>query len=92
MKIVYEKLAKITIDEPEFVEIITDIVVRYHGLSNLIITNKSSFVTSKFWSLRCYFFDIKQKLCTTFYPQTNNQTKQQNSIIKAYIQIFVNFK
>ena len=66
--------------------------MRNHDLLNPIITNWGSLFTSKFWLLLCYFFSIKRWLSTTFYPQTDGQTKRQNSTIKPYFQVFVNFK
>ena len=39
-----------------------------------------------------YVFSIKQRLLTAFYPQTDSKTKWQNSIIEAYLQVFVNFE
>lgn len=39
-----------------------------------------------------YFLSIKQQLCIVFYLQINGQIKKQNSIIKVYLQAFVNFK
>ena len=46
----------------------------------------------KFWSSLCYFLGIKQRLSTAFHPQTDGQTKRQNSTIEAYLQAFVNFE
>lgn len=37
-------------------------------------------------------YGIKQKLFTTFYPQTNDQTKRQHSTIKTYLPFFVNYE
>ena len=56
---VHYKPVKITIDAPELVEVIMDVVVRHHGFLDLIVTNKSFFFTSKFWPSRCYFLGIK---------------------------------
>ena len=67
-------------------------VVRHHGLSDSIVTNQVLFFTSKFWSLLCYFLDIKRKLFNTFHPQTDGQIERQNSTMKAYLQAFVNFE
>ena len=47
---------------------------------------------SKFWSLVCYFLDIKRRLFITFHLQTDNQIEQQNSTIETYLQAFVNFE
>ena len=89
---VYYEPVKVTINASSLVEIIIDVVVRHHGLPNSIITNQESLFTSKFWLLLCYFLGIKQKLSTTFHPQTDEQTKKQNGMMKAYLQAFVNFE
>ena len=79
-KIVYYKLVKIIINTPDLVKVIINIMMRHHGFSDLIVTNWESFFTSKFWSLLCYFFGIKQRLSIAFYSQINGQTeaKQHN--------------
>ena len=89
---VYYKLVKITFNAPEFAKVIIDMVVCHHRLPDLIVTNKSSFSTSKLWSSLWYFLEIKRKLSNAFYPQTDSQIEQQNSTIKAYLRVFVNFK
>ena len=57
-----------------------------------IVSNRGSVFTFKFWSSLCYFLSIKRRLSTTFYPQTDGQTEQQNRIIEAYLRAFVNYK
>ena len=74
-KMVYYELVKITIDVSELAEIISDMVVWHYSFHDLIVSDKGSLFTSKFWSSLYYFFDIKQRLSTTFYPQRNGQTK-----------------
>ena len=91
-KMVHYKLVKVTINTPDLAEIIIDVVVRYLGLPDSIVTDQASLFTSKFWLLLCYFLSIKQKLSTTFYPQIDGQTKRQNSTIDTYLQTFVNFE
>lgn len=66
-KMVYYKLVKVTINIVGLTKVITNVLVYHHGFLDLIVTNKSSFFTSKFWLLLYYFFDIKQKLFITFY-------------------------
>ena len=56
------------------------------------MTNGDFLFTLKFWLLLCYFFDIKQYFSITFHPQINSQTEQQNMIIEAYLQVFLNFE
>ena len=73
---VHYKPIKVIINILAFAEIIIDVVIRYYGLLDSIVTNGELFFTSKFWLLLCYFLGIKRKLLTAFYPQTNGQTKR----------------
>ena len=92
MKMVHYKPIKVTIDAPGLAKIIINVVVRHHGLSDSIVTNQGSFFISKFWSLLCYFFGIKRRLSTAFHLQIDGQTERQNSTMKVYFQVFVNFE
>ena len=89
---VYYKSVKITINISGLAEVIINMLIYHHGFLDSIVTNQGSFFTLKFWSLLCYFFSIKRWLFTSFYPQTDNQTKKQKSKIKAYLWVFVNFE
>ena len=70
-KMVHYKPVKVTIDAPGLAEVIIDVVMRHHGLSDLIVTDQGSLFTSKFWLLLCYFLGIKRRLSTAFHPQTD---------------------
>ena len=89
---VHYKPVKVTIDASSLAEVIIDVVVKNYGLPDSIDTNRGSLFTSRFWSLLCYFLDIKQRLFTTFHPQTDSQTERQNSTIEFYHWVFVNCK
>ena len=47
-KMVHYEPVKVTIDAPGLTEVIIDVVVWYHGLSNSIVTDRGSLFTSKF--------------------------------------------
>ena len=89
---IYYEPVKVTINAPGLAEVIINIVVRHHSLPDSIVTDRGSISTSKFWLLLCYFLGIKQRLSTAFYPQTDGQTERQNSTMKAYFWVFINFK
>ena len=91
-KMVYYNPVKVTINAPGLAGIIINVIVRYYGLSDSIVTDRASLFTLKFWSSLCYFLGIKQKLSTAFHLQTDGQTKRQNSTIEAYLWAFVNFE
>ena len=84
-KMVHYEPVKVTIDAPGLAEVIIDVVVRHHGLPDSIVTDRGLLFTLKFWSSLCYFLDIKQKLSTTFHPQTDEQTERQISTMEAYL-------
>ena len=85
IKMMYYKPVKVTIDAPRLSEVIIDGVVWHHGLTDLIVSDRGSFFTSKFWSLLCYFFGAKRRLSTAFHPQTDGQTERQNSTMETYL-------
>ena len=91
-KMVHYEPVKVTIDAPGLAEVIIDVVVRHHGLPDSIISDREAIFTSKFWSSLCYFLGIKRRLSTVFHPQTDGQTKRQNSTMEAYLRAFVNFE
>ena len=91
-KMVHYKPVKVTINTPGLAEVIINVVVQHHGLSDLIVTDRELLLTSKFWLSLCYFLGIKWKLSTAFYSQTDGQTERQNSTMEAYIWVFVNFE
>ncbi len=45
MKTVYYEPVKITIDAPSLAEVILDVIVRYYGLPNSIISDRGSVFT-----------------------------------------------
>ncbi len=91
-KMVHYVPVKVTIDAPGLAKVITDVVVRHHGVPESIVTDRGSLFTSKFWSSLYYFLGIKRKLSTAFHPQTDGQTKKQNNTIEAYLRAFVNWE
>ncbi len=85
----YEPVSVI-IDTTGVVEVMIDVIVHHHGVLESIITDRDLLFTSKFWSSLCYFLGIKKKLSIAFHPQTDGQTKKQNSTIEVYLRVFVN--
>ena len=82
---VYYEPVKVTIDAPGLAKVILDVVVWHHGLLDSIVSDRGSLFTSKFWLLLYYFFGIRRRLSTAFHPQTDSQTKEQNSTMEVYL-------
>ena len=91
-KMMHYEPVKITINAPGLAKVIIDVVVRYYGLPDSIITDQGFLFMLKFWSFMYYFLGIKKRLSTAFHPQTSSQTKRQNSIMEAYLRAFVNWE
>ena len=89
---VHYKPVKVTIDVSSQAEVLLNIVFWHHDLPNSIVINKGLLFTAKFWSLLHYFFGVKRRLTTTFHPQTDGWTKQQNNTLEVYPRAFINFK
>ncbi len=66
-KMVHYEPVKVIIDASGLAEVILIVVVRHHGLSDLIVSDRGSVFTLKFWSSLCDFFGIKRRLSTTFH-------------------------
>lgn len=58
-KIIHYEPIKVTINTPGLAKVILDMVIRYYGLLDLIVTDRDLFFIFKFWSLLCYFLNIK---------------------------------
>ena len=91
-KMVHYEPVKVTIDALGLAKVIIDVVVWHHGLPDSIMTDRRLLFISKFWSLLYYFLGVKRRLLTAFYLSTNGQTERQNSTMKAYLRVFVNFE
>lgn len=68
-KIVYYKLVKVIINITGLLKVIIHVVIWEHDLPELTISDRDSLFRSKFWSLLCYLFKIKEKLFIAFFPQ-----------------------
>ncbi len=89
---VYYEPVLTTLDAEQLAKVLVEAVIKYHGLPDSIVTNRGSLFTSKFWLCLCYYLNIKRRLSTAIHPQTDGQTKQQNSTIIAYLRAYCWFK
>ena len=86
----YTKMAKFIptttdIAAPEFTALFyKNIELKYSSLKG-IVSDQDTRITSKFWAKVCTYSLIKQRLSTTFHPQTDSQTKILNHILKNYL-------
>ena len=63
------------------------IALRYEISSNIIIDKDNLFINA-FWSEICYHVKMKQRLSIIFHSQTDDQTEQQNQMLKHYLRVY----
>ncbi len=63
------------------------IALRYEISSNIIIDQDNLFINA-FWSEICYYVKMKQRLSIIFHLQTDDQTEQQNQMLKHYLRVY----
>jgi len=76
---------------PEFARMFVSHIVRLHGLSNSIVSDRGSIFTSNFWSTLASILKIDPRKSTAFHPQTDGQTERMNQTLEAYLHIFCNY-
>ena len=69
-----------------------DNVWKLHGLPNSIVLDRGSQFVAELTKKLNRMLEIKTKLSTTFYPQTDGQTKQMNQELEQYLRFFVNHR
>ena len=71
--------------------IVLNRLIRYQKISKKFINDKNKLFTFNYWKTLLLILEIKLKISTTFYSQTNKQTNQKNeskfeTIFKALYQ------
>ena len=59
-KMVHYEPVKVIINALGLAKMIINAVVHHYGVLELIVINQGSLFTSKFWTLLCYFLEIKK--------------------------------
>ena len=61
-------------------------------VSESIVFDKDKLFVSKFWTILITKLEIKKKLFTAFYSQTDEQIKRLNQTHKQYLRAYINEK
>lgn len=76
IKMIYDKLVSVTIHASNFTKMSIDMIIQYQKLPDSILSESGPKFISRFWSSFYYFLEIKKRLLTAFYLQTNGQTER----------------
>jgi hypothetical protein len=63
-------------------------VVVYYWLPDYITSNRGPQFVSHLWSKLCKLIEIKRRLSSGYYPETNRSTKRINATVQAYLRAF----
>lgn len=63
-------------------------VIRLHGLPSILVSDRGSQFTSKFWSSLCQTLKVQHKKSSAYHPQTNGQTERVNACIEQYLRCY----
>ncbi|CDI80337.1 Similar to Transposon MAGGYgagandpolgenehomologues, related [Eimeria praecox] len=82
--------AKKTFTAADTVDILADRLIRYHGLPEVLISDRDPRFQSDVWQQLCARFNIKRALSSSYHPQSDGQTERLNrtreQMFRTYIQ------
>ena len=81
-----------TTDAPGFARMYLDNVIRLHGISQSLVSDRGSIFTSQFWTSLSNMMSLKQRISTAFHPQTDGQTERMNQTVEQYLRIYCNYQ
>jgi len=67
-------------------------VFPFVGLPDKVISDRDSKFTSKVFREVCELLEVKQKMASTYHPQTNGQSEKTNQHVETALRIFGNFR
>ncbi len=76
----------------ELAEVITQKVIRLHGVPSAIISDCGSLFTFRLWVHLIYSVHIERRLSTAFHPQNDGQTERRNGVLEQYLRSYVNYQ
>ena len=76
----------------ELYEVLDREVFSVHGLPDSIVSDRDSLIISRYWKALMRYMTIDRQMSTAFWPQTDGQTKCQNSPMEQYLRAYINFE
>jgi hypothetical protein len=77
---------------PEVAELIFNNIVRLHGIPSVIISDRDSKFTSKFWKQLWKIFNTKFGMSTAFHPESDGATERMNRTLEDMLRSIINDK
>ena len=80
------------VDAPQVAKLFFDVVVRYHGLPKVIISDRDPKFTSNFWRSLMAVMGTKLSMTTSHRAQADGQTERQNLILEDALRCMVSYR
>ncbi|KAF1316466.1 putative retroelement, partial [Globisporangium splendens] len=77
---------------PDVAKVFFDTIVRHHGLPEVVISDRDSKFTSKFWTSLMKLMGIKLSMTTSHRPQADSQTERQNLVVEDALRCVVSYQ
>ena len=95
--VVVDKFSKMThfiptttdVTAPETAQLFFDSIIKYHGVPQVIISDRDSRFTSLFWKSLFNLLNTKLNLSTAFHPQSDGQTENMNRYLEQMLRHYV---
>lgn len=71
-------------------ELFIEHVMQNHGLPCTMVSDRDTRFTSEFWREFCKRADIRQRMSTSFHPQTDGQSERMIRVVEEVLRHFVN--
>lgn len=68
-----------------------NVIYRYHGAPEAIISDCDPQFTSRFWTELCRLMGIERKLSTSYHPQTDGQSEKSNQTVEVALRHCVDY-
>ncbi len=62
--------------------------MRYYDWPSLIVSDRGSNWTSRFWAKLCELVGVERRLSTAYHPQTDGGTERMNQEVEAMLRIY----
>ena len=75
----------------QIVWIVLDRIIHYHGISEIIISDRDKIFMNNFWQTIIVEVGTKLRLLIVYYPQTNKHIKRTNQTLEIYLRYYVSY-
>lgn len=76
----------------QLAQLLVERVFSNHGTPEEIISDRDKLFLSNFWKTTMLLLQIKNKMSTSFHPQTDGQTERTNQTLEQYLRSFLNYQ